>query len=251
MNHDFLSNFDGSVDSGDVELSLDLWVNEISDLIVIDSDKVVALLNKTNVPAKITDSDEELVDKILTNVGTNKKLNRGISFLIGEQNNLIKEESNDWREVIDKIANTYEVVLVKFSQIPSLKASVKNDIMQHIKSKANSSKESSGVDGSTAGGRVIFKEETPDEVKTKRKKIFWWVVGGVVVLTAIGFGIHYYRKNKKAASLLGEGGALLNGGSTPTPTPIPTVKPNATTVAVTAANVTAPTAVPTNITPTV
>jgi hypothetical protein len=247
MNHDFLSNFDGSVDSGDVELSLDLWVNEISDLIVCDSKKVVDLLNKTNVPSKITDSDEELVDKILTNVGTNKKLNRGISFLIGEQNNLIKKESNDWREAIDKIANTYEVVLVKFSQIPSFKASVKNDIMQHIKSKANSSNESSGVDGSTTGGRIIFKEETPDEVKTKRKKIFWWVAGGVVVITAIGFGIYFYRKNKKATELLSEGGALLNGGSTPVSTP--TVKPNPTSVA--SASVVTPTAAPINITPTV
>jgi len=245
MNHDFYSNFEGSVGSGDVELSLDLWVNEVSDLIVCDSKKVVDLLNKTNVPAKITDSDEELVDKILTNVGVNKKLNRGISFLIGEQNNLIKKESN-WREVIDTIANTYEVVLAKFAQVPSLKASVKNDIMQHIKSKAVVN--SSGVDGSTTG-RVIFKEETPDEVKVKRKKIFWWVVGGVVVLTAIGFGIHYYRKNKKAAELLGEGGALLGGGSTPLPTPTPTVKPNPTSVAASSAVPTA--AVPTNITPTV
>ena len=250
MNHDFYSNFEGSVDSGDVELSLDLWVNEISDLIVNDSNKVVLLLNKTNVPANITDSDEELVDKVLSNVGTNKKLNRGISFLIGEQNNLIKKESNDWREAIDNIAKTYEVVLAKFAQVPSFKASVKNDIMQHIKSKAENMSDSSGVDGSKTVGRIIFKEETPDEVKTKRKKIFWWVVGGVAVLTVIGFGIHYYRKNKKAAQLLSEGGALLNGGSTPIPTP--TVKPNPTSVAAAAATPTpTPTAVPTNVTPTV
>lgn len=244
MNHDFYSNFEGSVDSGDVELSLDLWVNELSDLIVFDNKKVVDLLNKTNVPAKLTDSDEEIVDKILTNISSNKKLNRGISFLIGEQNKLIEKESN-WREIIDNIANTYEVLISKFAQVPSLKASVKNDIMQHIKSKCVSS----GIDGSK--NRIIFKEETPDEVKRKRKKIFWWVVGGVAVLTVIGLSIHYYRKNKKAISLLADGGSLLNDGASTVPTPKPTTTistPNATTVSASAQVATpTPTPTPTNV----
>ena len=57
--HNFYSNFQGSVNSGDVEFTLNLWVNEISDIIVSETKKIVDLLNKTNVPANVRAKFEE------------------------------------------------------------------------------------------------------------------------------------------------------------------------------------------------
>ena len=51
VNHNFMSNFMGGVNSKDVELTFDLWINEVSDLVIDSTDEVIALLNKTGVKA--------------------------------------------------------------------------------------------------------------------------------------------------------------------------------------------------------
>ena len=47
LNHNFMANFMGGVNSKDVELTFDLWINEVSDLVIDSTDEVIALLNKT------------------------------------------------------------------------------------------------------------------------------------------------------------------------------------------------------------
>ena len=66
LSHDFFSNFEGGVNSGDVEFTIDLWVNELSDILVSKPQKIVDLLNKVGVSAKITETDEELIARKTT-----------------------------------------------------------------------------------------------------------------------------------------------------------------------------------------
>ncbi len=184
LNHDFYSNFKGSVGAGDVEFSLDLWVNEVSDLVVTQTDKVIDLLDKVGISAKRSLSHEAIVDKILDNIGKNDKLNRGIAFLIGENNDLIQKDAN-WKDSIDKIALAYEPIMKNLSENGSLRASVKTDLMQHIKSKA---------EGSKTNERVVYKEDTPDQARRKHRNLMWGVLAGFAVIGLTTWAVCYYKK---------------------------------------------------------
>jgi len=226
LNHDYYSNFEGAVKSGDVDLTLDLWVNEVSDLIMSDAGKVIDLLNKTGIKTEQNVSDEEIVESIITNIGNNNQLNRGISFLIAEMNGIIKKDK-DWKTKVDNMGATYKILLDKSLTNSTVSGSIKNDIMKQIKSKADSKGDYK---------RIIFKQVVPEAAKKKKSKKAYYIIGGLLVLTAIGVGIYFYRKNKakKALSLLVDGGSLVPTGGVNantvipppimnvTPTPIPT-----------------------------
>jgi hypothetical protein len=203
LNHDFYSNFEGGVKSGDVDLTIDLWVNEVSDIIMSDAGKVISLLNKVGIKTEQDVSDEEIVENIMDNIGNNSQLNKGISFLIGEFNGIMKNDKN-WKQKIDNITATYKVLLDKALKNPTTSGSIKNDIMKQIKAKADSKGDYK---------RIIFKQEPPVAAKkeTKKKKTYY-VVGTLLVLGVIGLTVYLYKKNKKAQLL-----KLADGGGLPTP----------------------------------
>ena len=223
LNHDYYSNFEGAVKSGDVDLTIDLWVNEVSDLIMSEAGKVISLLNKVGIKTEDNVSDEEIVDAIMANIGSNSQLNKGISFLIAELNGMMNNDK-DWKTKVDNIAATYKTLLDKTLTNPTTSGSIKNDIMKQIKSKADAKGDYT---------RIIFKQEAPVAAIKKRNKKALCIVGGLIVLTAIGIGIYYYMKNKKAKSLLSVDGGnldpLLNGTQIPianAPIPAPVVNAN-------------------------
>ncbi len=243
LNHDYYSNFEGAVKSGDVDLTIDLWVNEVSDLIMSDAGKVIDLLNKVGIKTESDVSDEEIVDSIMANIGINQQLNRGISFLIGEFNGMMKNDK-DWKQKIDNIAATYKTLLDKALKNPTTSGSMKNDIMKQIKAKADSKGDYK---------RIIFKQEPPvaavKEEEVKKKKKTYYVVGTLAVLAVIGIGIYFYRKNKKAKSLLLADGGNLGAISTPIMnTPAPVVNTGAVNSVTPIASVSTP--APINVTPT-
>jgi len=235
LNHDYYSNFEGAVKSGDVDLTIDLWVNEVSDLIMSDAGKVIDLLNKVGIKTEADVSDEEIVENIMDNIGNNAQLNRGISFLIGEFNGMMKNDK-DWKQKIDNIAATYKTLLDKALKNPTTSGSIKNDIMKQIKAKA---------DAKGDYKRIIFKQEPPvAAVKETKKKKTYYVVGTLAVLAVIGIGIYIYRKNKKAkALLLADGGNLGAVATATTPiinTPAPVVNTSAVNNVIPTASVSTP-----------
>ncbi len=247
LNHDYYSNFEGAVKSGDVDLTIDLWVNEVSDIIMSDAGKVIDLLNKVGIKTELDVSDEEIVESIMDNIAINSKLNKGISFLIAEFNGMIK--GSDWKQKVDNVADTYKTLLDKALMNPTTSGSIKNDIMKQIKAKA---------DAKGDYKRIIFKQVKPEAQKKKTNKKALYIIGGILVLTAIGIGIYYYRKNKRLK--LADGGSLpldVNGLGTAsttssigttgmnasTPAPTPMVNNNVGNITPTAVT---PTPVPTN-----
>lgn len=218
LNHDYYSNFEGAVKSGDVDLTIDLWVNEVSDIIMSDAGKVIDLLNKVGIKTDANVSDEEIVENIMNNIVINSQLNKGISFLIAEFNGMLKG-GGDWKPKVDNIASTYKTLLDKALTNPTTSGSIKNDIMKQIKAKA---------DAKGDYKRIIFKQVVPEAKKKKNNRTALYVIGGLVILTAIGIGIYYYRKNKKL-KLMSDGGGLtppIDGlGSVPTPTNVQTPTP--------------------------
>lgn len=248
LNHDYYSNFEGAVKSGDVDLTIDLWVNEVSDIIMSDAGKVISLLNKVGIKTDENVSDEEIVENIMNNIAVNSQLNKGISFLIAEFNGIMKS-GGDWKTKVDNIAATYKTLLDKALTNPTTSGSIKTDIMKQIKAKA---------DAKGDYKRIIFKQEPPVAATKKKNRKALYIIGGLVVLAAIGIGIYYYRKNKNAKLLLADGGNLTPlppmGGTAATGgqvnTPAPVISSNNMNVGNVTPTIAASTPAPVNVNPT-
>ncbi len=208
VHSNFVSNFMGAVNSKDVDLTLDIWVNEVSDLVIDATDEVISLLNKTGVKAEKTDSYEQLIDKILDNINSNTLLNKGISFLIAQRNNITPDKNKDWKKIIDSIGDKYNTLFKSTLTNEKFKAAVKSDLMEHIKSKSVSSK--------SGNAKVVFTKDTVEGKRKRNIKIALYVAGGIAVVAAIYYGLDWYKKNKLS---------FENGGALPAPTPLPTPAP--------------------------
>lgn len=204
-----MANFMGGVNSKDVELTFDLWINEVSDLVIDSTDEVIALLNKTGVKAEKTDSYEQLVDKILNNINNNALLNKGVSFLIAQQNGVTPEKNKNWKVAIDSIASKYASLLKSTLGNDKIKASIKADMMEHIKTKSVSSK--------SGNKQVVMTKDTVAGKRARNIKIAKYVLGGIALAAVIYLGLDWYKKNKSMS--------FENGGSIapviPTPAPLP------------------------------
>ena len=116
LEHDFYSNFSQSLQSGDRKLINDIIADELSELIVHDYDKVFDLLEKVGVRVNQRISDEQLADLLISEMKTNKKLVKGVAFLISENNNLInnKTDEKSGRKYIEyvnrNLSNSFEKI---------------------------------------------------------------------------------------------------------------------------------------------
>lgn len=224
VNHNFMSNFMGGVNSKDVELTFDLWINEVSDLVIDSTDEVIALLNKTGVKADKTDSYEQLVDKILGNINSNSLLNKGISFLIAQQNGVTPEKNKNWKQAIDSIAEKYASLLKSTLGNSKIKSSIKSDMMEQIKTKSASSK--------TGNKQVVLTKDTVSGKRERNIKIAKYILGGIAVAAIIYFGLDWYKKNKDMS--FENGGAIppsvpnmpQNNFQAQATSPVPTLNPN-------------------------
>ena len=137
LEHDFYSNFSKSLQSGDTEITSDIITDELSELIVYDYEKVFKLMETLDIKVHKNISDEVLADKLLAEMQHNKKLVRGISFLIAEKNNLINNNTDDrsGKKYIDYInrnlTKTFERILSNNNE----KVKFKTDLMKKVKSK--------------------------------------------------------------------------------------------------------------------
>ncbi len=178
LHHDLYSNFSSSLKSGDLELSTDILVNEISDFIVFDTKNIVQALNKAGIKSSEDETDEELVDSIIENISTNKKLAKTLAFIIANANELInngKGNKESWAKIIDTIA---EGITAIGNKMETNKIAFKEDILQHIITKAESKGDYK---------RIIF-------TKDKSSNIGWYILGGTALFLTIVYFISKYQQ---------------------------------------------------------
>ncbi len=210
LDHDFFSNFNSGVESGDNGLVSDIIVNEISEIIVNKTADVIDLLNKVGIKVKDNASDEFIVDSIINNMSTNVKLNKGLAFLVAQNNDASKTPlykiDKDGKKVqvenksknatirqIDSVASGIIGLGDSFTYKPELKKEFKQNLMSVIKTKSKA-----------VGER---KRQHKNNSNTK-----YWLLAFVVV--GAGIGIYLYIKSKNK---LEEGGLLPDGSVAPTP----------------------------------
>lgn len=193
IQHDFYSNFTSSVGSGDTELATNIFVSEVTDLLVYKTDKLFDLFDKVGIKYSPQQSDEEIIDKIIENIQSNEKFVKGLAFLMAENNDSINENKGENAvKLLNNVSGGIRKIANEFKEKPRFKQSTKIDLLDMTKTK-----ESKVGDRNR---RILKKDNT----------VLW-----LVLLVGAGFGAYYlwkYVKRKEAEK-------LANGGVAITPTP--------------------------------
>lgn len=221
LKHDFYSNFNSGVSSGDNELLSDMVSNELSDLIVYRRSEVIGLLDKLSIKTSKKISDEKLVDIILNKITDTPKLSKGLAFLMSENNQanekvrVVKGSDGVERKVAENVraATRSEVDMVasgivgigdSFTYKPQLKKEFKISLMQNIRTKTKA-----------VGDREVRIEEN--------KNGKYWLLAFVII--GAGVGTYFYLKHRKKMAAKG---LLVEGAEAPsidTPIVEPVVEP--------------------------
>jgi hypothetical protein len=181
------SNFSSSLSSGDLDLTIDIVVNEISDFIVHETPKFIEILNKAGIKSDEGMPDEALVDLLLANIPNNPNLSKTFAFQIADSNGVINNDEGTKQQWIDKInfiADGIKKVADAIKEKPALSKEIKADIMKQIHGKAASKKDYK---------RVILNPN-------KNKKLYWVLGTAGVVLTVVI--IYNLVKNKNGNSVV-------------------------------------------------
>jgi len=119
VQHDLYKNFLRSFNSGDINLSLDIFRSEVSDLLTNKTTDFFALLDKLKIKHNKKQSYEELLDIVLREIKTNEVFIRGLAFLIGENNQVNKKNPKiSWIKLLDAIKRGIEQIAIYFEQNP-------------------------------------------------------------------------------------------------------------------------------------
>lgn len=236
LKHDFYSNFNSGIESGDNDFITDMIVNELSEIIVYQRKDMLDLLEKVQLKLNDKVSDEKIINIIIDNVSTNQKLVKGLAYLIAQNNQTSKQskvvKGKDGKERVMRIdakpASINQIDMVasgiiglgdSFKYKPQLKKEFKIRLLRLIETKSNA-----------VGDREI-------KIKDNKNGKYWLL--GLLVIGA-GVGVYFYLKNKKK---IAAEGMEIKPIETPAPTPIaepiqvapevPVVPPVAPVVAVT------------------
>ncbi len=203
IQHDFYSNFVNSIGSTDTDLTISIFVSEITDLIAHKSNKLFDLFESLGIKISKKSSDEELVDKILSTIQVSNKFLVGLAFLMVENNDVISQNKGETpASIIYKVSGCIRKIAVSIKENPQLGRSLKKDIMTMDALKVSTDGARSGFDGS----------ENPRPLYKKDRTVLYLVLG-----VAAAFGAYYlykYFKDKKQKELLAGGGAISAGDST-------------------------------------
>lgn len=138
VKHDFYKNFLRSFNSGDINLSLDIFRSEITDLLTQKTDDFFSLLHKVNIKHKKNQSYEELLDIVIREIKTNEKFVRGLAFIIGQNNNVIKKNPKlSWIKLLDGIKRGIEQIATYFENNPRQEVLFKKKSMDMVQLKSS------------------------------------------------------------------------------------------------------------------
>jgi len=209
VSHDLFSNLTGSVASGDTELTLSIFKSELSDLIVYNTDKLFELFDKVEVKYKKSDSDEVIVGKVLDEMNTNAKFIRGLSFLIAESNDVIKNNKDKkWKTLLDKITSAVKKINTNLAD-PKDRQLFQKQTLEMIEIKA-----------SKVGNR-------DRKIKKKDYTVLW--IFGIAIVGVSAYLLFEYLRKKRIEKALAMNVAKMELGGQTAPTDLP--PPNSAQVA--------------------
>jgi len=138
IDHDFYSNFSNTVKVGDTDATYDILIDELSEIVVHDYQKIYDLMATLKINISKTSSDEDLINVIISQAKTNDKIIRGLSFLIAEKNNLITPQTDDAtaRKQIDAVNEKLTKTLKTLAENKNDNIRFKTDLLNKIQVKS-------------------------------------------------------------------------------------------------------------------
>ena len=110
---DFCDDFNICLNKGDYTSANEVLMHELGATLVRRKQDFVHLLNESSVPAKMSDSDTELIDTFVNHVPYNKNLMLGASLLVNMQNKEVNFDG-DAKLSDENVKNGYHVMKTYF-----------------------------------------------------------------------------------------------------------------------------------------
>lgn len=193
VQHDFYKNFTQSVNSNDMGLTLDIFRSELSDLLTYKSNELYGLFDKLKIKYKKKSSYEELLDIVLVEMQRNDKFIRGLSFLIGENNNVIKNNKGvSWEKLLNGITRGIKKIVKHFRNYPKEQSAFRRRTLDMI-----------GLKSSVVG-------DDNRELKKKDNTVLW--ILGIIAVGVAGYMIYRYFDKQKQERMRAESLKGLSSG---------------------------------------
>ena len=203
---DFYSDFEGSVEKGDIISANNALMKELANILVRNRTDFVHLLNESGVNANVQMSDSNLVNLFIENVGQNKKLALGASILVNIHNRRMGFDGED--EVSDTgVKNGYVVIQEYFSNfapITAIAEGIGKGFDLGSKGLEGHQKKKYGAQDAliakrnakdTMNQQILAQRQQQSAEKNKNKRTLL-IVGGVVLGLAIVAGVIYAIKKR-------------------------------------------------------
>jgi hypothetical protein len=168
----------------------------------IQTKNVFGLFDKLKISYSKKASYQELVDIIINQIKTNQKFVRGLSFLIGESNEVAKKnKKEDWQKLLNNITNGINIVAKYFIDNPKRENLFKRQIKDMI-----------GLKSSVTGN-------DSRELEKKDNTVLWII--GIAAVCVAGYLVYRYFDKKRQERMRLES---LNPNSFPSSSPMPDTK---------------------------
>ena len=206
--NDFCSEFNVCIEKGDYQSANNLISRELGFSLADNKRDFVDLLNESGVPASLSDSNVELVNRFVDNAPYNNKLRAGASLLINSKN---QEVGFDGKNSINKdnVRNCYRVMNKNYSNFvdPGVVAGAIQSVTQlgDTVIKGQQKKKTAGLDYLQAkdAQRVEMikaineRKKAEAEAKSKQTKILAIVGASLLGLVLIGTIAYKIQKGNK------------------------------------------------------
>jgi hypothetical protein len=217
---DFCEDFNICLNKGDYTSANEVLMHELGATLVRRKQDFVDLLNESGVPAKINDSDGELIDTFVNNIPSNKKLMLGSSLLVNMQNKELNFDG-DSKLSDENVKNGYHVMKTYFidenySNAVDPVTAIAEAVGQGLKlgsnvqegknkkkygglelaQKQQESKQAMIASAMQAKQANLAAKQKEQETKSQTKKLVYLIGGSLLGLIVLGVTFYQIRKKK-------------------------------------------------------
>ena len=215
VENDFYSNFNSVVKANDDVSMRSILVDQISSVVANRKDELIDLFGKVNIKIKKNPTNKDLVNAIVSNLKTNKKLVVGLGYLIAKENDILQGQGKNDRtsemyggfegdkkvKVDPKTNKPVEKKPVDWNKGADAVTSVASAISTFADTLTNI-KQGGLIDDITSQANIKTPEQLVQEKKEadakaladKKKKRNKTIIISVIVIGAIVLGVLYAKK---------------------------------------------------------
>ena len=193
---DFYPNLIKISRSGDEKALMDIYIDELTKVILKNKKELLSILDKYSIPVKDKKKSSSIAYSIATYLPKSEHLQVGVSYLIAKQNRIMqgiaKSKARSQKvgnDTVSKIRGIFTPINLELQNDERMNG-FRNAFITKIKklSGENEQEKKSGVDGKVEDGG-------------SNMKYVWWGLGAIGVGAAIYFGYRLYKDGKSPMNI--------------------------------------------------